>query len=116
MASAFSMRGVSAEVGRGSLPAIKALACLCYPSDVIASVLLVSAGVLVVDPSNHAPEWDAATPKEQTGNDTTAIHFVVRATDADNDPLTYNLSGLPTGAKAEASEGAVQVSWTPTAD
>ncbi len=83
---------------------------------VIASALFLAAGVLATDPNNHAPEWDAATPKEQTGNDTTAIHFVVRATDADNDPLTYNLSGLPTAAKAEASEGAVQVSWTPTAD
>jgi hypothetical protein len=82
---------------------------------VLASVLVVAAGALVFDPNNHAPEWDAATPKESTGSETSAIHFTVRATDADNDPLTYSLSGLPAGAKAEATEGSVQVSWTPTA-
>lgn len=67
------------------------------------------------DPSNHAPEWDPSTPKETTGSETSPIHFTVRATDADNDPLTYSLSGLPAGAKAEAAEGSVQVSWTPSA-
>lgn len=71
---------------------------------------------LVFDPNNHAPEWDTTMPKEATGSETSAIHFTVRANDADSDPLAYSLSGLPTGAKAEASEGAVQVSWTPTAD
>jgi len=73
-------------------------------------------GALVHDPNNHAPEWDSATPKEETGSEDSPIRFVVRANDADNDPLTYNLSGLPSAAKAEASEGAVQVTWSPTAD
>ena len=81
----------------------------------LASVLFLSAGALVFDPNNHAPEWDASTPKETTGSSESPIHFTVRATDADNDPLTYSLSGLPAGAKAEPTEGAVQVSWTPTA-
>ncbi len=76
----------------------------------------MAAGVLVVDPNNHAPEWDTSTPKETTGSETSSIHFTVRANDADNDPLTYSLSGLPTGAKAEPVEGAVQVTWSPTAD
>ena len=78
--------------------------------------LALAAGVLVVDPNNHAPEWDSTTPKEATGSSTTPVRFTVRANDADNDPLTYSLSGLPKGAKAEASEGSVQVSWSPTAD
>jgi hypothetical protein len=82
---------------------------------VLASVLVLSAGALVFDPHNHAPVWDPSTPKKATGSETSAIHFTVRATDADNDPLTYNLTGLPTGAKAEAAEGSVQVSWSPTA-
>lgn len=68
---------------------------------------------MVFDPNNHEPVWDPSTPKEATGSETSPIHFTVRATDADNDPLTYKLSGLPTGAKAEAAEGSVQVSWTP---
>ncbi len=83
--------------------------------NVLGSVLFLAAGALVFDPNNHAPEWDPATPKEQTGSETSSIHFTVRATDADNDPLTYSLSGLPAGAKAEPTEGAVQVSWSPTA-
>ncbi len=78
--------------------------------------MVLAAGVLVVDPNNHAPEWDPTVPKEVSGSETTAVHFTVRANDADNDPLTYSLSGLPKGAKAEASEGAVQVSWSPSAD
>lgn len=82
----------------------------------LASAVFLAAGVLVADPTNHAPEWDAAVPKEQTGSSTSAIHFVVRATDADGDALTYSLSGLPKDAKAEASEGAVEVSWSPTTD
>lgn len=80
------------------------------------STLALAAGVLVFDPNNHAPEWDSSTPKQTTGSETSAVHFTVRASDADNDPLTYSLSGLPKGAKAEATEGAVQVSWSPTAD
>ncbi len=79
-------------------------------------MLVLAAGAIVVDPNNHAPEWDQTTPKEKTGSETSSIQFTVRATDADNDPLTYSLSGLPKDAKAEATEGAVQVSWTPTAD
>ncbi len=75
-----------------------------------------AAGPIVIDPSNHAPEWDSSTPNDVSGNDQTTISFTVRATDADNDPLTYSLSGLPVGAKAEASEGAVQVKWKPTSD
>ena len=67
----------------------------------------------MVDPNNHAPVWDPSTPKDASGSETSPIHFTVRATDADNDPLTYKLTGLPAGAKAEAGEGSVQVSWTP---
>jgi len=74
------------------------------------------AGPIVIDPSNHAPEWDSSTPNDVSGNDQSTISFTVRATDADNDPLTYSLSGLPVGAKAEASEGAVTVKWKPSAD
>lgn len=79
------------------------------------ATLVLAAGALVFDPNNHAPDWDPTTPKEATGSETSPIHFTVRATDADNDPLTYSLTGLPAGAKAEAAEGSVQVSWTPTA-
>ncbi len=78
--------------------------------------LVLSAGALVFDPNNHAPEWDASTPKEETGSSERSIHFTVRANDADSDPLTYSLSGLPAGAKAEPTEGAVSVTWTPTSD
>jgi hypothetical protein len=65
--------------------------------------LVVAAGVLVFDPNNHAPEWDASTPKETTGSETSAVHFTVRASDADNDPLTYSLSGLPPPRTISAS-------------
>jgi hypothetical protein len=71
---------------------------------------------LVFDPNNHPPEWDNSTPKEQSGSVEKNIHFTVRANDPDNDPITYSLSGLPKGAKAEALEGAIAVSWSPTAD
>jgi len=74
------------------------------------------AGPIVLDPHDHAPEWDTTTPGEVTGSDQQSVSFTVRATDADNDPLTYSLSGLPVGAKAEASDGAVQVKWKPTSD
>jgi hypothetical protein len=77
---------------------------------------VISAGALIFDPNNHPPEWDPSTPKETSGKEDTSIHFTVRANDADNDPITYTLSGLPKGAKAEALEGAINVSWTPTAD
>jgi hypothetical protein len=78
--------------------------------------LFLAAGVLVFDPSNHPPDWDSSTPKETSGSSTSSIHFTVRASDADNDPLTYSLKGLPAGAKAEATEGAVEVTWSPTPD
>jgi hypothetical protein len=82
---------------------------------VLASVLAIAAGALTLDAGgNHAPVWDPSTPKEASGSETSAIHFTVRASDPDNDPLTYKLTGLPTGAKAEAGEGAIQVTWAPT--
>ena len=47
-------------------------------------------------PNNHAPEWDRLhTEVKATGSAEHSIHFTVRANDADNDPVTYSLSGLP---------------------
>ncbi len=80
------------------------------------AALIIGTGVLVFDPNNHAPEWDGSTPKEATGSAEHSIHFTVRANDADNDPVTYSLSGLPKDAKAVAAEGAIDVTWTPTED
>jgi hypothetical protein len=114
--AATGVRGV-VDRGQGTLRS-------CYPIDVrIALSLAVAtlatpalAGPIVLDPNNHPPEWDTATPSDVTGSDQQAISFMVRASDADNDPLTYSLSGLPVGARAEASDGAVQVKWKPTSD
>jgi hypothetical protein len=97
-------------------PDLRALALASVMTSVMGLPAAAQAAPIVIDPTNHAPEWDASTPNDVSGSDDRAISFTVRASDADNDPLTYSLSGLPVGAKAEASEGAVVVKWKPTSD
>ncbi|CAN5587976.1 hypothetical protein BH09MYX1_BH09MYX1_68240 [soil metagenome] len=39
------------------------------------------------------------------------LSFVVRATDPENDPIRYEVRGLPLAARATAGDGGVKVSW-----
>ncbi len=62
---------------------------------------------------NHPPEWSEEDDDEHTTKPKNRMEVNVRATDADRDPITYKLSGLPVGARAEPSEGGVIIRWTP---
>lgn len=92
-----------------------------YLSRALAVALLVApsaahaAGALVSD--NHPPEWtEDYADDEYTTRPRNRMEVKVQATDADRDPITYKLSGLPVGARAEPSEGGVTIKWTPKDD
>lgn len=78
---------------------------------VLPSVARAASAPIVVD--NHPPEWSEEDDDEHTTKPKSRMEVNVRATDADRDPITYKLSGLPVGARAEASEGGVIIRWTP---
>lgn len=65
-----------------------------------------------VPSGSHEPTWESATSFTVQVKDT--LSMVIRAEDEDLDPLTYKVSGLPVGAKAEPGEGSVVVTWVPT--
>ncbi|WP_129582714.1 putative Ig domain-containing protein, partial [Methanolobus psychrotolerans] len=52
--------------------------------------------------------------KTQHVRENEAITFIVNASDRDNEPLTYNASGLPLGSHLESTTGIF--TWTPTYD
>ncbi len=79
-----------------------------------ATVLPAPARAQVAAPlvvANHPPDW---APEVHDQNEVQAgdeLRFTLRAVDPDHDPLTYTVSGLPMGAKAEAGDGSVVVTW-----
>ena len=81
-------------------------ALLVLPSAAHAASALVAA-------ENHPPEWSEDDDEDHTTKPRSRMEVNVRATDADRDPITYKLSGLPVGARAEPSEGGVIIRWTP---
>src|SRR4029077_18195739 len=62
--------------------------------------------------TNRAPVL--ASIGSKSGSENSLLTFVVTATDADLDSLTFIASGLPTGASFNA--GTQTFSWTPTFD
>lgn len=61
-------------------------------------------------PANNPPVLAAIGSK--TINLNNLLTFTVTASDADNDPLTFSVTGLPTGASFDPVSGVF--SWTPT--
>ncbi len=59
-------------------------------------------------PANHPPVLNPIGNKQV--NENQLLTFAISATDADNDPLTYSASGLPSGASFSGNT----FSWTPT--
>lgn len=70
---------------------------------------VTSAGTVTL--TNKKPTFAAATDTK-TVNEGAVLSFTVVATDGDNDPLTYSVTGLPTGATFNTATGAF--SWTPS--
>ncbi len=62
-----------------------------------------------VDQTNMPPEIENIGSRSISENET--LSFFVNATDGDNDPLTYSVSGLPKGASFDRSTGFF--SWRP---
>jgi hypothetical protein len=59
---------------------------------------------------NEPPEWSGLEPEyEVKGGE--RLDFVIRATDPENDPLRYEVRGLPLAARAVAGDGGVTVKW-----
>jgi Carboxypeptidase regulatory-like domain/Putative Ig domain/FG-GAP-like repeat/Ig-like domain CHU_C associated len=67
---------------------------------------------VVVTQANRAPVLNPIGNKTIAENST--LTFTISATDADNDPLTYSATNLPSGASFDA--GTRTFSWTPTFD
>ena len=61
---------------------------------------------------NGGPRWIDADP-EVTVRAKERLEQQFRAEDPEHDPLTYKISGLPMGARAEERDGAIVVEWTP---
>ena len=63
---------------------------------------------IIVNPINDAPVFVAPTPDARIVVDRQAgdLGFTVRATDVDNDPVTYGINGLPAGSAFDAATGA----------
>src|SRR5262249_4532117 len=59
---------------------------------------------------NRAPAFGAG-PAQVEGQEGQPLEIAVPATDADGDPLTYRVEGLPPGATFDPTEGLL--SWTP---
>jgi hypothetical protein len=60
--------------------------------------------------TNHSPVLNPIGDK--TGNIGEPLSFTISATDIDDDPLTYSVSNLPSGASFDTSTGVFN--WTPT--
>lgn len=66
----------------------------------------------IVGADNRAPRW-IDVGAEVTVRAKEHLEHSFRAEDPEHDPLTYRISGLPMGARAEERDGAIVVDWTP---
>lgn len=63
-----------------------------------------------ISTDNEPPSWSSVEAQYEV-KASEQLDFVIRATDPENDPIRYEVRGLPLNARATPGDGGVQVKW-----